>query len=170
MGTNPSFYQRCGKDCPVERVSWYDVQDFLNKLNQIEGTDLYRLPTESEWEYACRAGSTTSYCFGNNFHYLRDYAWFGKVWRGTLPVGQLKPNAWGLYDMHGNIAEWCRDWYGKYPTEAVVNPAGLVSGQHRVLRGGSWASDSKSIRSATRQHFAPDVRYRGIGFRVAKAL
>ena len=115
MGRNPSKFENCGGNCPVEQVFWEDVQKFIRRLNQMEGTNKYRLPTEAEWEYACRAGSTTSYFFGSEESRLDDYAWYSNNSRnGTSPVQEKKPNAWGLYDMHGNVWEWCEDWYGPY--------------------------------------------------------
>jgi eukaryotic-like serine/threonine-protein kinase len=143
----------------------------------MEKTDKYRLPTEAEWEYACRAGSTTRFCFGDDEAKLEEYAWYVKNSDSkTHPVGQKKPNAWGLYDMHGNVWEWCQDWYGKYPAGPLTDPEGgpepgfwkkLVYG--RVLRGGSWYGYAGFTRSAFRNHF-PDFRNYLIGFRVARAL
>ncbi len=137
---NPSYFK--GDDLPVERVSWKDAQRFLEKLNQKEQKGRYRLPTEAEWEYACRAGSATKYSFGNDEGRLGEYAWYDKNSGGkTHPVGQKKPNAWGLYDMHGNVWEWCSDWYDKdyYRNSPSRNPKGPTNGRYRVLRGGSWS-------------------------------
>ncbi|HLC15756.1 MAG TPA: SUMF1/EgtB/PvdO family nonheme iron enzyme, partial [Thermodesulfovibrionia bacterium] len=117
MGNNPSRFKRCGDDCPVESVSWHDAQKFIEKLNKREGVNKYRLPTEAEWEYAARAGSDTAYCFGDDEARLSEYAWYDKNSDGrTHPVAKKKPNAWWLYDMHGNVWEWSEDWYGDYPT------------------------------------------------------
>ena len=125
MGSNPAHFNTCGKDCPVEQVSWDDAQEFIRKLNQMEKTDTYRLPTEAEWEWACRAKSTGRFSFGDDEAGLKDYAWFDKNSAAkTHPVGQLKPNAWGLYDMHGNVWEWCRDWYGRVSGRARYRPRG----------------------------------------------
>ena len=125
MGNNPSSFTAGGQDCPVEQVSWDDAQEFLAKLNRIEEIDTYRLPTEAEWEYACRAESTGRFCFGDDEAGLKDYAWYNNNSAGkTQPVGQLKPNAWGLYDMHGNVWEWCRDWYGRVSGRARYRPPG----------------------------------------------
>jgi formylglycine-generating enzyme required for sulfatase activity len=123
MGNNPSGFK--GGNNPVENVSWNDVQEFIRKLNAKEGTTAYRLPTEAEWEYACRAGSTTKYCFGNDKSQLGQYAWYEKNSDNkTHPVGQLQANAWGLYDMHGNVWEWCEDWYGEdyYSSSPSTDP------------------------------------------------
>ena len=139
MGKNPSLFINCGDDCPVEQVKWNTVQEFIIKLNRLEGSDKYRLPTEAEWEYACRAGSTTRFYFGDDEEKLPEYAWYGRDARGrTHPVGRKKPNAWGLYDMHGNVWEWCQDWYGDYPNRNIIDPKGPSSGDFRVLRGGAW--------------------------------
>jgi formylglycine-generating enzyme required for sulfatase activity len=142
MGNNPSRFQGCD-DCPVETVFWNDVQDFIRKLNQREGKDIYRLPTEAEWEYTARAGSTTGYCFGDDESLLSEYAWYDKNSENkTHPVATRKPNAWGLYDMHGNVWEWCEDRYGDYPSGKVTDPVGTSDGSFRVLRGGGWFSMS----------------------------
>ena len=169
MGENPSFFKECGEDCPVENVSWDDAQEFIKKLNQMEKTDQYRLPTEAQWEYACRAGSTGSFCFGEEEAELGKYAWYGDNSQGsTHPVGQLKPNAWGLYDMHGNVYEWCQDWYGEYPSGPVTDPTGPSSGEYRVLRGGSWDGEAGDVRSAYRLRLHPGYRYGHEGFRVSR--
>jgi formylglycine-generating enzyme required for sulfatase activity len=171
MDENPSFFRECGEDCPVENVSWDEVQEFIEKLNRMEGTDQYRLPTEAEWEYACRAGSTGSFCFGDKEAELGIYAWYEDNSQGSpYPVGRLKPNAWGLYDMHGNVYEWCQDWYGKYPTGPVTDPNGPFSGEYRVLRGGAWNGDADDLRSAYRLRFSPGYRYGHVGFRVARGF
>jgi formylglycine-generating enzyme required for sulfatase activity len=170
MGDNPSFFKDCGHDCPVEEVSWDDAQKFISKLNQMEGTNKYRLPTEAEWEYACRAGTKTTYSF-DEVDKLGEYAWYAANSGGqTHPVGTKKPNAWGLYDMHGNVWEWCQDWYGDYPSDSVVDPKGSDSGQYRVLRGGSWYYAAGRIRSAIRSGFNPDSPSISFGFRVARDL
>jgi formylglycine-generating enzyme required for sulfatase activity len=174
MGDNPSEFKKCGKDCPVEMVSWDDIQEFMKKLNKMEKTDTYRLPTEAEWEYACRAGSTSEWCFGDIESFLGEYAWYDyNSQEQTHPVGQLKSNAWGLYDMHGNVWEWCQDWYGEYPAGPVTDPTGPASGEGRGLRGGSWNFSARYARSANRGSSNPGLRnYYGSsdGFRVAKAL
>jgi formylglycine-generating enzyme required for sulfatase activity len=171
MGENPSFFQECGEDCPVENVSWNDAQEFIKKLNQIEKTDQYRLPTEAQWEYACRAGSTQSYCFGDREAELGQYAWYAaNSQKSPHPVGRLKPNAWGLYDMHGNVYEWCQDWYEEYPTGPVTDPKGPSAGKYRVLRGGSWDGEAGDVRSTYRHRLTPGYRYGHEGFRVARGL
>lgn len=154
---------------PVEGVSWNDTQEFIEKLNKLEG-DKYRLPTEAEWEYAARAGSTAQFCFGDNTNSLKDYAWYennsGAI---THPVAQKKPNVWGLYDMHGNVWEWCEDLYDDYPIGPVANPTGPEFSydpqrRDRVLRGGSWDNRAWHCRSACRN--AADGRSAHYGFRL----
>jgi formylglycine-generating enzyme required for sulfatase activity len=146
MGRNPSKFENCGSNCPVEQVFWEDVQKFIRKLNQMEGTNKYRLPTEAEWEYACRAGSTTDYFFGNEEGRLDDYAWYSNNSRsGTSPVQEKKPNAWGLYDMHGNVGEWCEDWYGPYAPASKSDHNDRQNFSSRFgLVGGSGGSDISS--------------------------
>ena len=140
-----------GDDRPVEQVSWNDVQEFIKKLNQKEGTNKYRLPSEAEWEYACRAWSTSRFCFGDSDGSLGQYAWYNSnSSKKTHPVAQKKPNTWGLYDMHGNVWEWCEDLYGDYTSDHVNNPKGPSSGSRRVYRGGSWYRSARYCRSANR--------------------
>ena len=171
MGNNPSLFKDCGDGCPVENVSWGDVQGFIRRLNQIEGVDKYRLPTEAEWEYACRSGSSAKYSFGDNENDLVDYAWYDKNSnRQTHPVAQKRPNAWGLYDMHGNVSEWCQDWYDDYPTGTATDPKGPPTGQHSVLRGGSWLSSASVVQSAFRSEDYPVVRCNDIGFRLVRSF
>jgi formylglycine-generating enzyme required for sulfatase activity len=133
---------------------------------------VYRLPTEAEWEYACRAGTTTKYSFGDDDTQLGDYAWFSKNSRDrTHPVGGKKPNAWGLYDMHGNVWEWCQDWYGAYPSGTVTDPTGATSGSDRVNRGGSWDLTALICRSTHRYGgLNPSIRFSSRGFRVCLSL
>ena len=155
----------------MEQVSWDDAQEFLGKLNLMEQTDTYRLPTEAEWEYACRAGSTTRFCFGDEEERWGNMPGMMRTPRGKpIPVGQKRPNAWGLYDMHGNVWEWCQDWYGDYPAGPVTDPRGPNAGECRVLRGGSWGNDSRNLRSAARNFSNPDFRHRSLGFRVARTF
>jgi len=154
MGENPSHF--AGDKNPVERVSWPDCQTFLRKLAEKVPGQTFRLPTEAEWEYACRAGSVSEYCYGDDDRVLGDYAWYGGNSAGeTHPVGQKKPNAWGLYDMHGNVWEWCSDWYGSYKAEEQKDPAGPADAQGRVLRGGSWNYGPVYCRSAGRGGVVP---------------
>jgi len=172
MGDNPSYFKDCGDDCPVENVSWDDCQEFIRRLNQMEGTDKYRLPTEAEWEYACRAASVTKFYFGHDDRKLGDYAWYvGNSGEQTHPVAQKEPNAWGLYDMYGNVWEWCQDWYKKkYPWRHVSDPKGPSSGSFPVSRGGSWYSHARYCRSAARFFVSPALRYSYQGFRFVREL
>jgi formylglycine-generating enzyme required for sulfatase activity len=171
MGRNPSCSGNAGEDAPVEQVSWDDCQTFLKKLCQVEcvprGT--YRLLTEAEWEYACRAGSTSSYCCGDSNVGLDRYAWYLDSSNApTHPVGQKKANAFGLCDMHGNVWEWCQDWCGEYPSGGVVDPLGRPSGVARVFRGGSCFNSPKGCRSAVRFWYEPDYRGVDVGLRLAR--
>ena len=169
MGSNPSSFKNCGDDCPVEQVSWNDAQEFIRKLNRMEMTDKYRLPTEAEWEYAARAESTTWFCFGNDDGQLGQYAWYSSNSGGkTHSVAQKKPNAWGLYDMHGNVWEWCHDWHGAYSSGSVTDPTGPSSGSGRVDRGGSGFNYAGLCRSAFRSRDSPGLKSDGLGFRLAK--
>ena len=166
MGNNPANFK--GRHNPVEQVSWDDVQSFISQLNANEGHNRYRLPTEAEWEYAARAGTTTEYSFGNSESALGQYAWWdGNSGNKTHPVGQKKPNPWGLYDMHGNVWEWVQDWYGDYPSSSVTDPKGPSSGSLRVNRGGSWIDYAGFCRSAKRYNISADFRFIDIGFRLA---
>ena len=124
MGSNPSYFG--GSNRPVEQVSWNDVQEFIGRLNEAAGEEVYRLPTEAEWEYACRAGTTTRWSFGDDEGQLGEYAWYtgNNSPYGTKEVGTKRPNPWGLYDMHGNVWEWCQDWYGSYTSDSQIDPAG----------------------------------------------
>jgi len=180
MGTNPSGFK--GAKNPVESVSWDGCQEFLKKLNALphpypspfgrgsKGEGLFRLPTEAEWEWACRAGTRTRFCFGGEESGLADYGWYdGNSGRTTHPVGAKKPNAWGLYDCHGNVWEWCGDWYHEYSQGwwPKVDPTGPVTGDHRVLRGESWLCIARGCRSACRVNDACPVLFSGIlGFRL----
>ena len=148
MGTNPSWFKNNPQN-PVEKVSWDDAQAFCQKLNKATGHQ-YRLPTEAEWEYACCVGTTSDYYFGDDANQLSDYAWYNRNSGGTThPVGQKKPNAWDLYDIHGNVWEWCTNGY---------------------LRGGSWYSYPNYCRSASRLWFNSDDNSRDSGFRVAETI
>jgi formylglycine-generating enzyme required for sulfatase activity len=172
MGTNPSKFK--GPQNPVEQVTWDDAVEFCRKLSSLPEEKaagyVYRLPTEAEWEYACRAGTKTKYSFGDSESELGDYGWYDKNSGGTPhPVGSKKPNAWGLYDMHGNVYEWCQDWYGDYPSGSVTDPTGPASGSDRVIRGGSWFYFSDGCRSAYRSRISPDFRDLSLGFRVLRS-
>jgi len=169
MGDNPSFFK--GDDMPVEQVSWDDVQEFIKKLNEKEGTDKYRLPSEAEWEYACRAGTTTRYSFGNDESKLGDYAWYDGNSDKTHPVGQQKkPNSWGRYDLHGNVWEWVQDeWHDSYdgtPADGSAWESG--DGAGRVIRGGGWRDNAWDCRSANRDLDDQSVRFHDLGFRLLR--
>jgi formylglycine-generating enzyme required for sulfatase activity len=159
-------------------VSWGDCQEFLRRLTEREqkaGTlpegAAYRLPTEAEWEYACRAGATTVWSFGDGEEGLAEHGWYAdNSRRGPHPVGRKRPNGWGLYDMYGNVGEWCQDRYGAYPTGDEADPTGPTSGDYRVLRGGGWHSDALFTGSACRSRANPEIRGSGNGFRVARSL
>lgn len=155
-------------------VSWNDAQVFIDRLNRKEGHRRYRLPTEAEWEYAARAGTTTAYSFGDDMNDLSRFAWYGEDFdRGsTHPVGRKEPNDWCLYDVHGNVWEWVQDRYDDsyYKTSPSTDPGGPSTGTGRVVRGGSWHYSAKSWRSAFRKEYAPDYRGISIGFRVAISL
>ena len=176
---NPSHFK--GEDRPVEQVSWEEAVDFCNALSRREGLQPaydaqrtllpnstgYRLPTEEQWEYACRAGNPGRWCFGDDEEKLSEYAWFGEGSSGeTHPVALKTPNAWGLYDMHGNVWEWCCDWYGTHPDVPQMEPPGAPRGHRRVIRGGSVWGGADGCRSAFRSSNPPDFRFGPLGFRV----
>lgn len=169
MGNNPSQFKGCD-DCPVESVSWDDVQEFLKKLNAKFLGKNYRLPTEAEWEYAARGGNQSkgfTYAGGND---LNELGWYSdNAGRKTHPVGLKKANELGLYDMSGNVWEWCADWYGAYPTSVQMNPIGPASGSLRVGRGGSWYFPAGDCRGSYRGHSSPVNRTSNLGFRVASS-
>ena len=167
MGRNPSKFS--GAQNPVEQVSWNDAVEFCTRLSRKEGRT-YRLPTEAEWEYAGRAGSTTAYCYGNDPGQLGEYAWYeGTSGEKTHQVGLKQPNAWGLYDVHGNVWEWCQDWYADYKRGPAEDPVGVASGVYRVVRGGSWFDYPLAFRSASRGRNSPSCRSDDQGFRVVFA-
>jgi len=195
MGNNPSHFKGDGS-LPAENVSWFDAIEYCNKLSQREGLTPaytiggsgdnrtvawnrnakgYRLPTEAEWEYACRAGTTTPFNTGNNIttdqaNYDGNYPYndnaSGEYRETTVSVGSFPANRWGLHDMHGNVWEWCWDWYGDYETGVQVDPTGAASGDYRVRRGGSWDNIVQYLRSAFRNYDNPGDGYDRFGFRV----
>ncbi|HEY7424950.1 MAG TPA: bifunctional serine/threonine-protein kinase/formylglycine-generating enzyme family protein [Gemmataceae bacterium] len=176
MADNPSKFK--GGDHPVEQVSWDNCQAFCVKLGQLTGKR-YRLPTEAEWEYACRAGTTTPFYFGETIS--TDQAnydgnsTYGRGKKGvyrqqTTPVGRFPANAWGLFDMHGNVWEWCADWYGAYIQGDINDPQGCDKGSCRVLRGGTWNNNPSKCRSATRYKSGPTSGFRNVGCRVVLCL
>jgi formylglycine-generating enzyme required for sulfatase activity len=197
MGNNPSDFKNCGDNCPVESVSWNDAKEFIKKLNNKDKNFTYRLPTEAEWEYAARGGTKTALYTGDitikgqrNAPELDKIAWYGgnscvdyaggydcSDWKekqyscsrcGTRKTGLKTPNAFGLYDMIGNVWEWCEDWYGDYPSGHVTDPRGPGSGSYRVIRGGSWGDYAVSCRSAGRGYSSPGFTFsNGGGFRLA---
>ena len=201
MGTNPSRFPRCGPRCPVETVSYDDVQVYIARLTRVSGSGRFRLPTEAEWEYACRAGTTTRYHSGEDPETLaragntvdasakKKFPQWPSIqgddgFTFTAPVGRFKPNAFGLYDMHGNAWEWCADWYGDYPRGPVRDPRGPARaaarrvgdarggawGWKRVIRGGSWYFNGESCRSALRYTHAPADKGFSLGFRLVREV
>lgn len=172
VGFNPAFFPRCGPNCPAEFVPWEEVQLFLHRLNEKERSTAYRLPTEAEWEYACRAGTSTEYAFGDDPAPLGEYAWTGEnADKQTHRVGLKRSNPWGLYDMHGNVWEWVQDGIGPYPAGPVEDPLYDDGGAQKVLRGGSWSfSNPASFRCSTRHRDVPDLRIYSYGFRIVKEL
>ena len=190
MGTEHNWYPAGpADDRPVNRVTWFDALRFCNALSKraglvpcygIEGeagnpevtwvsSEGYRLPTEAEWEYACRAGSEGRWCFGDDERLLAEYAWYNKnAENKPHPVGEKKPNAWGIHDMHGNVFEWCWDWYGAYQTATespLVNPTGPKLGSFRLLRGGAFPSRARFARCAIRVRIGPGDLDGDLGFR-----
>ena len=166
MGSNPSGFK--GSSLPVEQVSWDDAVSYCARLTvrelaagRIEAGQAYRLPTEAEWEYAARAGTTGAYA-GE----LGSMGWYeDNSGTKTHAVKGKQANGWGLYDMHGNVLEWCADWYGDYPSESVTDPTGATSGSYRVDRGGSWHNEAGNCRSADRNWDGPGLRRNDLGFR-----
>ncbi len=168
MGGNPAYFKD-DEACPVEQVSWRDCHEFIRRLNDMEKHPGYRLPTEAEWEYACRAGSTTAYCFGDDDALLDEYAWHhANSGLRTHPVRHKLPNALGLYDMHGNVWEWCQDWYDRHSPEDAADPAGPQTGLSRVVRGGAWYFDLLECRSACRNFYPPARSEFFVGFRLVR--
>jgi sulfatase modifying factor 1 len=187
MSGNPSNFSSCGSSCPVENVSWLDAVGYANWRSAQEGLEScyvidgaavswpkgldcagYRLPTESEWEWAARAGRSRQYSGSND---VDAVAWYsGNSGSTTHPVGQKASNGWGLYDMSGNVWEWCWDVYGEYPTNASVDPLGASTGSDRVARGGSWYSNPAYVRVALRYGITPSGSYDALGLRLARSL
>ena len=176
MGSRPwqgKIYVQEGPDSPATYVSHNDAVAFCRKLSKQEGVE-YRLPTEAEWEYACRAGTTTVHSFGDDASKLGKYAWHNRnAWgigeKYAHRVGQKQPNQWGLHDMHGNVWEWCHDWYGPFGSEATVSdPTGPAQGKLRLLRGGSFSALSSYVRSANRLNYRPMIRSSANGFRPSR--
>jgi formylglycine-generating enzyme required for sulfatase activity len=198
LDENPSPFPTCGAQCPVENVTWSEIHDWIAAINQLEDrtgcneipNNCYRLPSEAEWEYAARANSTTAFAngpitetgegFDPNLHAMGWYAFnnsgfdanqfFKGYPSGPKPVARKQPNAWGLYDMHGNVWEWCQDWYGLYDNVPVTDPQGADSGDDRVVRGGGWYGDAFNCRSAYRYFYSPGLRSLDIGFRLARSV
>ena len=176
LGLNPKPSRWANNENrPVERVSWEDVQVFLSRLNQMEQNAgrlpngwKYCLPTEAQWEYACRAGTTTLYSWGNDINSSHaNYNWDGnETTKETVDVGQYTPNSWGFFDMHGNVWEWVNDWYAIYSSAKKNDPVGPASGSIRIRRGGSWDNDGQNLRSAKRGSSSPSIRNDNMGFRI----
>ncbi|MFW5488740.1 MAG: formylglycine-generating enzyme family protein [Desulfovibrio sp.] len=173
MENNPSKFSG-EPELPVDSVSWQNCQNFCQKVSALLPDIRLTLPTEAQWEYACRAGTETPFSFGENitpaqvnYDGTRPYAdgQEGRFRKKTVPVKALECNQWGLYQMHGNVWEWCQDWYGEYPTSSVVDPFGADSGENRLIRGGCWIRYGGSVRSAYRGRFDPGFRYVITGFR-----
>ena len=177
MNDNPSFFKQCGDNCPVEQVSWTDVQRFVRRLNKIEASSLYRLPTEAEWEYACRAGIEVPFSFGRclsteKANYCGEYpitgCQKGVYRRKTVEANYFSPNRWGLVNMHGNVWEWCQDWLSEYPSGSLVDPEGPSKGTLRVIRGGGWNSYENACTSGNRSGAQPESFYANLGFRLVR--
>lgn len=181
MGDNPSRFKSSRR--PVEQVSWNNAKEFCRKLSGKEGVT-YRLPTEAEWEYACRARTTTKYYWGDSDSEstVKRYVWYAKnaakpFWTephasedGPQEVGRKLPNAWGLYDMSGNVLEWCEDRYGSYSSSSQRDPKGPSSGEARVARGGGWGVLARHVRSSVRSRLEPVARFYGLGFRIVREV
>ncbi len=174
MGKNPSRFPG-DLTRPVEKLSWLDAAAYCAELTKQERKSghlpegyEYRLPSEAEWEYACRAGSTNQFSFGDSTADTAQYAWTMENSDGTThPIGQKRPNAWGLYDMHGNVWEWCSDWFAPYPAMALTNPAGAASSKFKVFRGGGWNQTAEFARASNRFMMAPTNGIHFVGFRIA---
>jgi formylglycine-generating enzyme required for sulfatase activity len=163
MGTNPAHNLAAGLDAPVEQVSWNDCQGFISKMNQTQTRWKVRLPTEAEWEYACRAGSKRE-----RYGKLDAIAWYEDDSKAhSEPVGKKQPNAFGLYDMLGNVWQWCNDWFAPYPDSAVVDPKGPPTGEKRIMRGGCYYCEALHARASRRNRDPESHLYRSIGLRIA---
>jgi formylglycine-generating enzyme required for sulfatase activity len=159
VGSNPSKFSSCGDDCPVEQVDWNQAKSYCERVGK-------RLPTEAEWEYAARAGTSTKWHWGDDESHAGEYAWYSKnSGNQTHAVGQKRANPWGLYDMAGNVWEWTADWKGDYSPGEQRNPTGPASGSYPVLRGGSWLNNPVALRSSVRTLNTPRFRGNGLGFR-----
>ena len=177
MGELPRYIKKCSEECPVERLSWKDAQTFISKLNQLEGVDYYRLPTEAEWEYAARAGTITAFPNGEitnaacGDQKMSDIGWYCGNSKSYPhhPVAQKAPNSWGIYDMHGSVWEWCSDWYSSYPQGSVTDPSGPSDGIERVIRGGGLGDNARSCRSANRLSLGSDITIDNIGMRLVRS-
>ncbi len=181
MESNPSHFANAGKDAPVEWVSWDNCQAFVKKLCQMEGVSegTYRLLTEAQWEYACRSGTTTAFCYGNdldsrmanfNGEYPCGNGRKGPSRQTTMAVGSFRANAWGLYDMHGNVSEWCHDWYVTYESGVVTDPLGYPRGRSRVNRGGGWNDYAWQCGSAVGNGYPPSHVVADVGLRLARTI
>ena len=170
MGNNPSFFK--GRNNPVENISWNEAQEFIKRLNAREGHARYRLPTEAEWELAARGGTSGAYFFGETEDSLGDYAWFrGNTKVTTYPVGQKKPNPYGLYDIYGNVWEWVHDWYADLPDKELADYSGPASGVYRARRGCSWSDVALLCRSGFRNEGGtPNYRIKIQGVRLALSV
>ena len=165
MGNHPSHFKR--DNLPVEQVRWNDVQEFINRLNAQTGNQ-YRLPTEAEWEYAARGGASSQGYKYSGSNTVDNVAWYSEnSGNRTQPVGKKSPNELGIYDMSGNVYEWCSDWFGDYSNSVVTNPKGPSSGSARVLRGGSWGDSARVVRVSYRYGRTPGCRDDDLGFRLA---
>ncbi len=170
MKNNPAIFQIFddSPSHPIEYITWNQAQIFISQLNK-KGLGNFRLPTEAEWEYACRAGTTTAYSWGDKMatNGKSEYTWANsRSFARTHPVGTKQPNPWGLYDMNGNVWEWCQDWYAAYDSEPHTDPKGPTEGEMKVFRGGSWFDFYEAHRSANRHKHAPDEAYAAVGFRL----
>ena len=177
MHNNPSFFKQCGDNCPVEQVSWKNVQNFIRQLNETEHSSRYRLPSEAEWEYVCRSGTETPFSFGRclsteNANYCGSYPFEGCqkgiCRKKPVPANFFKPNSWGLRNMHGNVWEWCQDWLSEYPPGALTDPKGPPEGTERVIRGGGWNSYANACASGNRSGALPESFYANLGFRLVR--